>query len=298
MRVLVCGGAGFVGKAVVKALQANGHEVVLGVSRARAGGMAQVVVDYAKDTDPSVWLPRLQGIDAVVNAVGVLRTSRSRPIEAVHAATPQALWQACAMAGVRRVVQVSALGVEHATTRYAQTKREADEALWALDQAGQISAVVVRPSVVFGQGGASSALFMALARLPFLVLPKPMVTARVQPVAVGDLADAVAALLGSALTQRGLVTAVGPVPVAMGDWVASLREQLGNAKPTVWALPMPLTQWSARMGDWVPGVPWCSETLAMLGSDNVGDVAGFQSLIGREPVAPDHLVAKAWHDKG
>lgn len=294
MKVLVCGGAGFVGRAVVKALQANGHEVVLGVSRVRAGGVVQVMVDYAKDTDPSVWLPRLQGIDAVVNAVGVLRTSGARPIEAVHAATPKALWQACAQAGVRRVVQISALGVDHANTQYAQTKRQADEALWALDKAGQLSAVVVRPSVVFGKGGASSALFMALARLPLLVLPLPMVSARVQPVAVGDLADAVAALLGAHIAQRGLVTAVGPTPVAMADWVVSLRAQLGSGKPTVWGLPMALTRLSARMGDLVPGVPWCSETLAMLGSDNVGEVAGFEALIGRTPVAPDQLVEHAW----
>ena len=78
-------------------------------------------MDYARDTDPAVWLPRLVGIDAVVSAVGVLRDSTKRPMQAVHSDTPKALFDACAKAGVRRVVQISALGIENSDSRYART---------------------------------------------------------------------------------------------------------------------------------------------------------------------------------
>lgn len=47
-------------------------------------------MDFARDTSAQAWLPRLAGIDAVVNAVGVLRESRARPIDAVHQHTPVA----------------------------------------------------------------------------------------------------------------------------------------------------------------------------------------------------------------
>ena len=292
MRVLVCGARGFIGRQVVQRLRAQGHEVIAGVSgRADAG---EVQVDYAQDTQVETWLPRVQGLDAVVNAVGVLRDSRSRPIRAVHADTPLALWRACAQAGVRRVVQVSALGVDTANTVYAQTKRAADQALLALDAQAALSAVVVRPSVVFGKGGDSSALFMNLARLPLVVLPQPMVKALVQPVSVHDLADALVALLTRATEQRGLVTAVGSQRIAMADWVGSLREQLGHRRAPLLAMPMWMTQLSARMGDAVPGVPWCSETLAMLGQDNVGDGADFARLLQRQAVGAGELVAAAW----
>ena len=59
-------------------------------------------------------------------------------------------------------------------------------------------------------------------------------------------------------------------------------------------LPDPLTQLSARLGDAVPSVPWCTETLTMLGSDNVGNPAVFEQLLGRKAVHYSQLVATAW----
>ena len=113
----------------------------------------------------------LKGIDAVVNAVGVLRNTAARPIDAVHHHTPVALFEACRQAGVRHVVQISALGVQTGTTRYARTKRAADEHLLGLaaatnDSTSPLRGVVLRPSVVFGHGGARANLFLRLARLP------------------------------------------------------------------------------------------------------------------------------------
>jgi hypothetical protein len=59
-------------------------------------------------------------------------------------------------------------------------------------------------------------------------------------------------------------------------------------------LPQWLTQLSARLVEAVPASPWCSETLAMLGSDNVGDSAVFERLLGRQGVHYSQLVATAW----
>eukprot|EP01034_Spumella_vulgaris_P002109 gene2109-2746_t len=198
LRVLLTGATGFIGKAIAAALRRAGHTVHMGHSpnsprQPHAGGVA---MDFARDTDAATWLPRLQGIDAVVNAVGVLRHTAARPIDAVHHHTPVALFEACQQAGVRHVVQISALGVQTGTTRYARTKRAADEHLLGLAAATDslLRGVVLRPSVVFGHGGASATLFMRLARLPVLALPGPVLTARVQPVAVHDLADAVVPL--------------------------------------------------------------------------------------------------------
>ena len=309
MHVLLTGSTGFIGATIARALTAAGHTVHGGVSPATAAtavplrgstaGVPPVPMDFAQDTSPATWLPRLQGIEAVVNAVGVLRDSRRRPIDAVHQHTPQALFDACAQAGVRRVVQISALGIEGSPTRYARTKRAADEHLLALTQAGQLSGTVLRPSVVFGKGGDSSALFMNLARLPVVVFPGPMLTARVQPVSVHDVAAAVVACLNPAAAPAsaptGTIACTGPEALPMGDFVASLRAQQGHGRALVLRLPNPLTRLSARLGDAAPAsVPWCSETLAMLGSDNVGDSAAFEQLLGRRGVHYSQLVAAAW----
>ena len=292
MHILLTGSTGFIGHTLQAALQRAGHTVQGGVSpRQRTLLPGQVPMDFAHDTSAAAWLPRLQGIDAVVNAVGVLR---ARPIDAVHRTTPIALFDACAQAGVQRVVHISALGIEGSSTRYAQTKLAAEAHLQTLAAQGTLRPAILRPSVVYGKGGDSSALFMNLARLPVALFPGPMLTARVQPVSVHDLAAAVVALLGPALTQTGVIDCTGPEALPMGDFIASLRQQMGHRPATVLRLPQPLTTLSARLGDAVPQSPWCSETLAMLGSDNVGNPAVFEQLLGRKGVHYSQLVGTAW----
>ena len=121
--VLVCGASGFVGRRIVRALREAGLAVTEGNSRTQ---------DFQQDLSPDLWLPRVTGFDAVVNAVGLLRDTPRRQLEPVHHRAPAALFEACARAGVTRVIQISANGVAHSPTRYATTKRAADEVLLRL----------------------------------------------------------------------------------------------------------------------------------------------------------------------
>jgi len=289
MNVLVCGARGFVGRATCDALRRRGHHVVQAASVAT--GADAIAVDFVRDDDPATWRPRLAGIDAVVNTVGVLRDSPRRPIAAVHEHVPRALFEACATAGVRRVVQVSALGIADSSTAYARTKLAAEAALLAQVGAGRLDAVVVRPSIVFGRAGASSRLFLGLARLPALVLPHAVRATRIQPVAVDELAESLARLVEAAPDESPLLAAVGPAALTLGEFVASLRAQAGRAPARVGTLPGALARWSARAGDALPLSPWCSATLALLATDNVADPAPFERALGRRATRYDALLA-------
>ncbi len=288
MRILICGGSGFIGRHLVSAVLSAGHETVV---RSRH---SQPALDFVNATAPAAWLEHLQDVDAVINAVGVLRDSRARPLEVMHTSAPMALFDACAQAGVRRVVQISALGIDGNPTRYASSKRAADAHLLALTQTGQLDGTVIRPSVVFGKGGASSEMFMGLARLPALLLPAPVRRARVQPVAVRDLAEAVvritcnSANFSPALPR--LVELGGPEALPLAQLIASLRAQMKHRPALVASLPALITQLSARAGDLVPVSPWCSETLALLATDNVTDPATLTLILGRSGVAPAQLL--------
>jgi uncharacterized protein YbjT (DUF2867 family) len=297
MNILLCGASGFIGQAISQALRQAGHQVMSARSgNARAvKSSSDMVVDYAQDTHPEVWLPRLVGIDAVINAVGVLRDSAARPVQAVHQTTPCALFDACAQAGVRRVIQVSALGIEGNATRYAQTKLAADERLLSWLARKQLDAIVLRPSIVFGAQGESSQLFMMLARSPFLLLPRAVIKARVQPVAVQDLAQAVVHLLGASTGIRGVLPCVGPTPLTLAAMIASLRQQTGHRAALVAPLPEPLTRLSAQLGDHLPWAPWCSETLALLAQDNVAPPEPFSQVLGRTAIPHHQLVSTSWH---
>ncbi|WP_431053210.1 NAD-dependent epimerase/dehydratase family protein [Roseateles sp. L2-2] len=287
--VLVCGASGFVGRRVVRTLREAGLSVTAGTSRTQ---------DFQHDLTPEVWLPRVTGFDAVVNAVGLLRDTPRRQLEPVHHQAPAALFEACARAGVARVIQISANGVAHSPTRYATTKRAADEALLRLRAEGRLDATVLRPSIVFGRGGASAALFMALARLPVLVLPRAAVQAQVQPVAVPDVALAVLRLLQDGGPE--IVTAVGPRALPLAAFIGELRRQRGQGgqggQQPAHVIPLPdaPSRWSARLGDFVSSQPWSSESLALLEQDNIGDAAAFERVLGRPAVPVEQFVEAAW----
>ena len=106
MNVLLLGADGFLGRHLQIALETAGHTVRRGVHRPvrRAD---EIAVDYARDVDPDAWRGRLNGVDAVINTVGILREGRGRRFDAIHDQAPRALFAACREAGVRRVIQVS-----------------------------------------------------------------------------------------------------------------------------------------------------------------------------------------------
>lgn len=275
MNVWLLGASGFVGRHVESALRNAEHELV---RRPR--------VDMARATAAADWLPHLSGVEAVVNTVGVLRDSRRRPIWPTHAEGPQALFDACAHAGVRRVVQVSALGVEGNPTAYARSKRAADEYLLALADRTALQAVTLRPSIVVGDGGASSNLFRALAQLPWLLLPAPVAHGLVQPLHVDDLADAVVACLRG--VEQGVLDLAGPEVFTLRSLIGHWRESMGHPPARVALLPERFSRWSARLGDAVPVTPWCSETLTLLAQPNTADAATLSRLLERSAMSVRH----------
>ena len=166
MKILLCGASGFVGRHLEKALLEAGHQVTRGVRQPR--NTNDVAIDYRNDTEISTWIPRLSGIEAVVNAVGVLRDSKAQPMAKLHDAVPRALFAAAAQSGLTRIVQISALGVGTGIpTAYMQTKQRADDFLQTLN----VDWAILRPSLIYGKDGASTRMFMLLAQLPMMMLP-------------------------------------------------------------------------------------------------------------------------------
>jgi len=292
MKVFLCGAQGFIGRHLLARLRAQGHQVLATSSRQlpreSTDGLDWIQADFARDLEAKVWLHRLEGVEAVINTVGVLRDSLKQPMEAIHHHGPAALFEACAQAGVRRVLQISALGIDHSETQYARSKRAAQAQLLTLQQAGRLDATLIQPSIVFGPGGASSELFLRLARLPGLLLPAEALHCQVQPVAVDDLAEACERLLGMAGPVQ--LAAVGPQALSLADFIASLRQQLGKAPARTGALPGGLSRLSAWLGDCLPFQPWGTETLALLQQPNCADPAPMQALLGRQARQPSSFV--------
>jgi uncharacterized protein YbjT (DUF2867 family) len=284
--VLVLGASGFIGAHAASALRAAGHEVVLGVrDPANFPGERCVAVDFERDHRPEDWLPRLQGIDCVINAVGILRERGAQTFVALHERAPQALFSACAACRVR-VVQVSALGADaSARSRYHRSKKRADDYLATLG----MEWVIVQPSLVFGAGGASARLFCTLAALPLIPLPGGG-GQRLQPIHVDDVAAALVQLAGAGGPARVRLALVGAREVSLREWLATLRAQMGLGRARFFPVPMPVMRLAAALARLHPAALLDSETLDMLERGSVAPAAATAQLLGRPPRGVEHFL--------
>jgi uncharacterized protein YbjT (DUF2867 family) len=288
--ILLTGASGFIGRHLVDALLAQGHSVVAAVRRPHAStrpGYSEIAADFSRDLQPQDWLPRLAGVDAVINAVGIIRETASQRFELLHERAPQALFSACREAGVKLVLQISALGADDsAQSRYHLSKKAADDHLRSLD----LPAVIIQPSLVYGPGGTSAQLFNMLASLPVLVLPRGGVQ-QVQPLHVDDLIEAVLHLLAAPPARAWTLAAVGPHPLSLATFLAQLRSAMGLPRALLLSLPIGLARLAAHLGSRLPGSLLDDETLAMLERGNTADAADFSKVLGHAPRAPRDFIA-------
>lgn len=288
MLILLTGATGFLGRHLLDALVAAGH-TVRAVRRAPllpdSPSVHWIQADFSRDHTPEAWLPRLAGVQAVINAVGILRETTDQRFDALHERAPIALFQAAARAGVSRVIQISALGADaEASTRYHLSKKHADDVLLNLP----IAATVVQPSLVYGPGGASAAMLQRWAALPLIPLPGDGAQ-RIQPVFIDDLTDAVLALLATADPPER-IAAVGPQAVSLRDYLAVLRQSMGLGKPHFFAIPLSIVRRAVRLAARLPGSLADPDSLAMLERGNTADASALAALLGREPRRPDQFI--------
>jgi uncharacterized protein YbjT (DUF2867 family) len=257
-------------------LEHHGHRVVKGVRHVTQADDIQI--DFAAGLDAATLHAQLDGIDAVVNAVGILLEHGEQTFDAVHTRGPIALFDACCEAGVKRVVQISALGVETGSAPYFTSKLAADRHLQSLPIEWQ----VVRPALVYGENGTSSRFFRALASVPFHVLPagghQPL-----RHVHADDLAEAVARLLEADTPAQQTLDIVGGEEVEYREMLAIFRATMGFAPAPRISVPGILIGAAAALFEHVPGSMLTRDTWRMLQSGSTAHVADTAMLLGRMP---------------
>jgi len=292
-RILILGATGFVGRHICTRLsQAGWSAIVPSRSPAAArhlAGLPRVDVVPGDVHDEATLIRLLAGADAVVNLVAILHGSEAA-FEQVHVELPKKLARACAAAGVRRLVQISALGAAlDGPSMYQRSKARGEAVLHTEAAADFLDLTVLRPSVIFGAQDKFLNVFAQLQRM-FPLIPLAGADTRFQPVWVEDVAAAVMRCLQDDATIGQTFEACGPEVFTLRDLVrlagqyAGVNQGRGGA---VFALPMPLARVQAWVMERLPGEPLMSgDNLDSMALDNIasGKVPGLDAL-GITPAA-------------
>lgn len=282
------GSTGLIGSAVRRELAQMGHEI-LAAGRSHGHTAPSLVMDYATPPSREWWGARLTGVDVVINAAGIFKEKQPGDFENIHSRGPIELFEGAALAGVRLVVQISALGADDSsTTAFQRSKRQADKAL--ADMA--IPSVTVLPSLVFSHEGKSSKFFLLLAWSRVLVLPRS--NARIQPVHLSDLVESITRLATQPSADKRIVYGVGPRPMTLQGYLQTLRTSLQlRRRPWVIGLPARRVRAVAVLAG-TAGVGFVSEdALAMLLRGNTAPVEPLAKTLGRLPKDPSEFISEA-----
>lgn len=278
-RVLIVGGTGFIGRHMAAALTAAGHQVA---------AVGRTGLNLASHSEAEM-AERISGHDAVINAAGLVRSHDGNTMDVVHGEGAERLFRACIRAGIRRLIHISALGASSAgATLYQRSKGRAED---ALNELSGLDWCVLRPSVVIGVGGASTAVLTALAALPLPPRIGPG-TWQVQPIHVDDLAELAVRLVERDGPLPRSLDVVGPEPMTTDAVTAALRAWLGLAPRPWFPVPAPILGLLAALGERMMDGPMNREVVAMLKAGNVSDPEPLAVALGRRPRAVSDALAR------
>lgn len=302
--IVVFGGAGFVGKQVVRSLVKRGMRVRVPMRRPHLGqdlrvlgDVGQVQLVQANVRFPDSVAAALEGADGVVNCVAVLSERGPQSFEGVIAEGARTIAQAAKAEGVTRFVQISAIGASEKGARYAEAKFAAEQAV----RAAIPEAVILRPSLIFGPEDSFFNRFADMAKFaPALPLIGGGKT-KFQPVYVGDVAEAVANALERVDVQGRTFELGGPRVYSFKELMQFITREIDRPRFLA-PLPFFAAQPLGMLIDWgfklLPfgAPPLTSDQVTLLKKDNVvaadaqtfADL-GIAELESVESVVPTYL---------
>ncbi|MDB5363448.1 MAG: 3-beta-hydroxy-Delta(5)-steroid dehydrogenase [Rhodospirillales bacterium] len=294
-RATVFGGAGFIGRYVVKRLAQRGVTITVASRHARRGNYLQPMGDVGQIVlldgdigDEDFAAASMAGVDLVVNLVGILAESGKQRFDALQHQGAARLARLATAAGVERFVQFSAIGADPASpARYARSKAEGEAAV----RAAFPGAVILRPSIVFGPEDQFFNRFAEMTRLsPFL----PLIgggTTKFQPVYVGDVADGVMAALDRPEAAGQAYELGGPRIYTFAELMRLMLREIDRPSLPLVPIPFGLASLQAAILEHLPGKLLTRDQVRMLKRDNVvSPGARTLSDLGILPTAPEVIL--------
>jgi NADH dehydrogenase len=288
--ILVAGGTGFLGRAIVSALRREGHEVRVLTRGSKKGNPFSrdrgVTLAQGDVRDAATLADLMTGVEALVIAVQF----PGHPVEVKRKGLTydefdrkgtENLVAAAKKAGVPRLVYLSGAGVGQGRTEEWFVAKDRAEA--AVRDSG-IAYTIVRPSWVYGPGDRSLNRFALLARmLPVVPLPGSG-KARVRPVHVDDVAEAVALSLKLPGAEGQVVEIGGPQLLSFRQIVRIMLGVMGKRR-AILPTPAPLVKLGALVLYRLPGRPLSPRAVDFVNQDGDTDNRALTEVLGLNPRA-------------
>ena len=283
---VVFGGSGFVGRNVVRELAKRGWRVRVAVRRPHLaqflrpmGAVGQVQLVQANVRHMPSVKAALEGADAVVNLVGILSQSGPQRFDTVQAGGAATVSKLAAEAGISNFVQVSAIGAdEGSASDYARTKAEAENAV----REAIPPAVIVRPSIIFGQ---EDGFFNRFASMAMMSPALPAIGGghtKYQPIYVDDVADAICEAVASTSHAGKTYELGGPKTYSFKELLALMLAEIGRGRFIVPVpfLVAPILGFVGELVGYAPFVeaPITRDQVKLLKEDNIVGVSGEEGV--------------------
>lgn len=288
--VAVLGGTGFLGREVVAAVIAQGCRariVARHLPEAPQQAPAEADIFLTDIRDGAGLRAALSGATGVVNAVSLYRETSAVSFEDIHVDAAARAARLSAEQGVAHFIQISGIGSDpHAASDYIRARGEGEQAV----RQARPDAVIVRPAVMYGRDSGLLAPLEKLGRLPAAPLFGRGGT-RLQPVHVGDVAQAVAAL-AAAGSEATLYEFAGPRTYTYRELLAAVARAGGHRPPFAFPLPFALWDMLAAMLARVRGAPLTRSQVELMQVDTVANdrLPGLRQL-GIDPAPLETFVA-------
>jgi uncharacterized protein YbjT (DUF2867 family) len=229
--IALIGGSGFIGSHLVNALvEAGKHVRIATRRRENASHLTLLPVDViqADVHDPVQLAAFVSQADAVINLVGLLQSKRGTPygpdFAKAHVELPNKIVAACYAKGVRRLLHMSSLGADsNGSSMYLRSKGDGEKVV----RESNLATTIFRPSVVFGPEDNFLNQFAFLERI-FPVIPLACSQARMQPIFVGDVAQAIVNVLDLDAASGRAYELAGPTVYTLEELVKFSGAAIGK----------------------------------------------------------------------